>query len=147
MRERDWTDYDVLVVDDESDNLDAFRFAFRKSFRLHYAEGAAAALAMLGDLEPAVIVADQRMPGMSGIELLRRMSERHPDVVCVLISDLTHIELALTCLNEGLAFQIVLNISLSDIGLAIPPFTPTLDLSTGWQGVKDFFSAFDLENF
>ncbi|MEQ9673327.1 MAG: ABC transporter permease subunit [Roseovarius indicus] len=44
-------------------------------------------------------------------------------------------------------FLIVLKISLSDIALAIPPYTPTLDLSTGWQGVKDFFAALDLENF
>ncbi|MEQ8896456.1 MAG: ABC transporter permease subunit [Roseovarius sp.] len=44
-------------------------------------------------------------------------------------------------------FLIVLKISLSDIALAIPPYTPTLDLSAGWQGVKDFFAALDFENF
>jgi hypothetical protein len=32
MRELDWKGFDVLVVDDEQDNLDAFRFTFRKSF-------------------------------------------------------------------------------------------------------------------
>src|SRR5258706_15706607 len=35
MRDLDWKSFDVLVVDDEEDNLDAFRFAFRKSFSLH----------------------------------------------------------------------------------------------------------------
>ena len=44
-------------------------------------------------------------------------------------------------------FIIVLKISLSDIALAIPPYTPTLDFSAGWAGVKDFFSALDFENF
>ena len=44
-------------------------------------------------------------------------------------------------------FIIVLKISLSDIALAIPPYTPTLDLSEGWQGIKDFLSALDFENF
>ena len=44
-------------------------------------------------------------------------------------------------------FLIVLKISLSDIALAIPPYTPTLDLSEGWQGIKAFFSALDFENF
>ncbi|HKL06973.1 MAG TPA: ABC transporter permease subunit [Roseovarius sp.] len=44
-------------------------------------------------------------------------------------------------------FLIVLKISLSDTALAIPPYTPTLDLGAGWQGVKDFLSQLDLENF
>ena len=44
-------------------------------------------------------------------------------------------------------FIIVLKISLSDIALAIPPYTPTLDFSEGWQGFKDFLSALDFENF
>jgi putrescine transport system permease protein len=44
-------------------------------------------------------------------------------------------------------FGIVLKISLSDTALAIPPYTPTLDLSGGWDGLKDFFSNLDFENF
>lgn len=44
-------------------------------------------------------------------------------------------------------FIIVLKISLSDIALAIPPYTPTLDLAAGWQGFKDFFAELDFENF
>jgi len=44
-------------------------------------------------------------------------------------------------------FIIVLKISLSDIALAIPPYTPTLDLSEGWDGIKAFFGALDFDNF
>ena len=44
-------------------------------------------------------------------------------------------------------FIIVVKISLSDYALAIPPYTPTLDLSHGWAGIKEFFSALDFENF
>ena len=44
-------------------------------------------------------------------------------------------------------FLIVVKISLSDIALAIPPYTPQLDFGGGWQGLKDYFAAFDLENF
>ncbi|SEK75640.1 ABC transporter permease subunit [Roseovarius nanhaiticus] len=44
-------------------------------------------------------------------------------------------------------FLIVLKISLSDIALAIPPYTPTLDFGEGWAGIKEFFSALDFENF
>ncbi|SLN71309.1 Putrescine transport system permease protein PotH [Roseovarius gaetbuli] len=44
-------------------------------------------------------------------------------------------------------FIIVLKISLSDIDLAIPPYTPTLDFSEGWAGIKAFFRGLDFENF
>jgi putrescine transport system permease protein len=44
-------------------------------------------------------------------------------------------------------FLIVLKISLSDIALAIPPYTPTLDFGAGWAGIRDFFSDLDFENF
>ncbi|NVO26057.1 ABC transporter permease subunit [Donghicola sp. C2-DW-16] len=44
-------------------------------------------------------------------------------------------------------FLIVLKISLSDLNLSIPPYLPQLDPSAGWEGLKDFFSQLDLENF
>ena len=44
-------------------------------------------------------------------------------------------------------FGIVLKISLSDIALAIPPYTPTFDISSGWEGLKNYFSNLDIENF
>ncbi len=44
-------------------------------------------------------------------------------------------------------FLIVFKISLSDTAIAIPPYTPTLDFSAGWAGIKAFFSELDFENF
>ena len=44
-------------------------------------------------------------------------------------------------------FLIVLKISLSDIALSIPPYTPQLDLTEGWAGIKAFFAQLDLENY
>ncbi len=44
-------------------------------------------------------------------------------------------------------FFIVLKISLSDIALAIPPYTPTLELSEGWSGLRDLVAQLDFENF
>ncbi len=44
-------------------------------------------------------------------------------------------------------FGIVLKISLSDIAIARPPYTPILDLSTGWAGFKEYLSQLDFENF
>ncbi len=44
-------------------------------------------------------------------------------------------------------FLIVLKISLSDTELAIPPYTPTLDLARGWAGISEWWSGLDFENF
>ncbi|MCV2873544.1 ABC transporter permease subunit [Defluviimonas sp. WL0050] len=44
-------------------------------------------------------------------------------------------------------FAIVFKIALSDYAISIPPYTPQLDLSAGWEGVKSFFSDLDFENF
>ena len=44
-------------------------------------------------------------------------------------------------------FAIVAKISVSDYAVSIPPYTPTLDLSEGWAGLKAFFAALDFENF
>ncbi len=101
MRDLDWTSYDVLVVDDEPDNLDAFRFAFRKSFKLHYAGGGEEALSLLATLQPAAIVADQRMPGMSGIELLRDAKRRYPDTYAILLTAYADLEVLIDAVNSG----------------------------------------------
>ncbi|HKQ71423.1 MAG TPA: sigma-54 dependent transcriptional regulator [Polyangiaceae bacterium] len=107
MTELDFTQFPVLVVDDEQDNLDAFRFVFRKSFALHYAQGGADALAMLETLDPAVIVSDQRMPGMSGIDLLRRALERRPDAIGVLLTAYTDMPVLLEAINSGAVYRYV----------------------------------------
>ena len=101
MRDLDWRAFDVLVVDDEEDNLDAFRFAFRKSFSLHYAVGGQAALDLLDRLDPAVIVSDQRMPGMNGIELLKRAKERRPDTVGILLTAYADLAVLIDAVNSG----------------------------------------------
>jgi two-component system response regulator AtoC/two-component system response regulator HupR/HoxA len=101
MRDLDWNEFDVLVVDDESDNLDAFRFAFRKSFRLHYAQGGREALAMLATLTPAVIVADQRMPLMSGVELLGEAKRRFPETYAILLTAYADLEVLIDAVNSG----------------------------------------------
>ncbi len=101
MRDLDWRSFDVLVVDDEQDNLDAFRFAFRKSFSLHYALGGNAALKMLDRLDPAVIVSDQRMPEMSGIEFLKMAKQRCPFAVGILLTAYTELSVLIDAVNSG----------------------------------------------
>ncbi len=107
MIELDYTRFPVLIVDDEQDNLDAFRFVFRKSFALRYAQGGQEALDLLDDLDVAVIVTDHRMPGMSGIEVLRRAVEKRPDAVGVLLTAYTDMPLLLEAINSGAVYRYI----------------------------------------
>jgi len=97
----EWRNFSVVVVDDEEDNLDAFRFAFRKSFQLHYALGGPAALDVLDRVDAAVIVSDQRMPKMHGIEFLRRAKERRPDAVGILLTAYADLPVLVDAINSG----------------------------------------------
>ena len=107
MIELDFNRYPVLVVDDEQDNLDAFRFVFRKSFALTYARGGEEALGILATLDPAVIVSDQRMPGMSGIDLLRHAQRLRPDACGVLLTAYTDLPVLLEAINSGAVYRYV----------------------------------------
>jgi DNA-binding NtrC family response regulator len=101
MKDLDFRKFDILVVDDEEDNLDAFRFSFRRSFTLHYALGGKAALDRLQSLDPAVIVSDQRMPGMNGIELLERAKQIRPDAVGILLTAYADLDVLIHAVNSG----------------------------------------------
>ena len=66
----DLAKYPILVFDDETDNLDAFRFNFGRTFQLLLASSGEEALALAKENDIAAIVTDQRMPKMTGLDLL-----------------------------------------------------------------------------
>jgi two-component system response regulator AtoC len=101
MEELAYQTFPILVVDDEEDNLDAFRFAFRKSFQISYALGGQAALDLLDRVDAAVIVSDQRMPKMNGIEFLKRAKERRPDAFGILLTAYADLPVLVEAINSG----------------------------------------------
>jgi CheY-like chemotaxis protein len=84
----------ILVVDDEPDVPDLFRQRFRREARqgqyvLHFAASGEEALDQLADeIEPQLIVilSDINMPGMDGLELLRTVKQRHPDLPVMMVT-------------------------------------------------------------
>jgi len=99
--------YPVLVVDDEQDNLDAFRFNFRKAFDLRTALSGAEALEQLAETEVAVIVTDQRMPGVTGLELLARAAELQPDAVGIILTAYTDVEVLIEAINQRQIYRYI----------------------------------------
>jgi len=118
--ELDLSRFPVLVVDDEQDNLDIIRFNFRKTHPLLFATSGAEALETLKKEEVACIVSDQRMPGMSGIDLLKAARELRPDTVNILLTAYADMPLLTEALNEGLAYRYIAKPwSSEDLGHAI----------------------------
>jgi Nif-specific regulatory protein len=99
--------YPVLIVDDEQDNLDAFRFNFRKTLDLHTATSGPEALAMLADHDVAVIVTDQRMPKMTGLEMLREARKLRPDAVGIILTAFTDVDVLIEAINLGQIYRYI----------------------------------------
>ncbi|MEM1435337.1 MAG: response regulator [Pseudomonadota bacterium] len=88
----------VLFVDDEPRVLTSMRALFRKGYQVRTANSATEALAVLADGPVDLIVSDQRMPHMTGVELLARVRREYPATRRILLTgyaDLTAIESAL----------------------------------------------------
>lgn len=79
----------LLVVDDEPDMLDFLERVFRRSYDVVRASSAEDALERLDSGDFELLITDQKMPRISGIELLERVGDRFPRMVRVLISGFT----------------------------------------------------------
>lgn len=81
----------LLIVDDEPDMLDFLERVFRAEYDVIRAGGAEEALAALGAQPIDVLVTDQKMPGVSGVELLEKIAGSYPNLVKVLLSGFTDV--------------------------------------------------------
>ncbi len=99
--------YPILIVDDEQDNLDAFRFNFRKTFDILTATSGPEALAILAEKDVAVIVTDQRMPKMTGVELLREVRNKTPETVGIILTAFTDVDVLIEAINLGQVYRYI----------------------------------------
>jgi two-component system, sensor histidine kinase and response regulator len=99
----------ILCVDDEIDNLDALERLFRAKYSVLRAASGAEALKIL-DQNPenlSVLITDQRMPQMTGVQLLEKSLETHPDLVRILLTGYTDIESIIEAVNSGQIYRYI----------------------------------------
>ncbi|MCB9164721.1 MAG: response regulator [Flavobacteriales bacterium] len=91
----------VLFVDDEENNLKAFRSTFRREMEVHLANSGPEALEFLEKEQVHLIISDQRMPGMTGSEFLALARQRHPKAMRMLLTGFSDLEAVIAAVNEG----------------------------------------------
>lgn len=99
--------HSILCVDDESDNVDALERLFRRKYRVFKATSGDQALEILAENPVSVIISDQRMPQMTGVELLAESIKTHPRSIRILLTGYTDIDSVISAINNGHVYRYV----------------------------------------
>ncbi|MDO9227864.1 MAG: EAL domain-containing protein [Pseudomonadota bacterium] len=98
----------LLLVDDEENILNAIaRVLHEEGYRILCADRPRAALDLLATHAVGVIISDQRMPEMNGIELLRKVRKLHPDTVRIMLTAHADQQVVAAAINEGAVFKFI----------------------------------------
>ena len=95
----------VLYVDDEENNLVSFKATFRLKYNVHIAISGADAIKILENNLIHVIITDQRMPNMTGVEFLEKAIERFSDPIRILLTGFTDMNAVVDAINKGKIFH------------------------------------------
>ncbi len=103
----DTNSHRVLYLDDEENNLISFRAAFRRNYDILTAITAEEGINILHREDVPVIITDQRMPGMTGVEFLEKIIPEYPDTVRMILTGFSDIEAVIKAINTGRIFRYI----------------------------------------
>ncbi len=99
--------FSVLYVDDEESNLRIFKDTFRRKFNVYTATSAKEGIEILERENIDLILSDQRMPEMTGVEFLKYTFERFPNTNRILVTGYTDFDAVENAINQARVFQYV----------------------------------------
>src|SRR5437879_4879999 len=97
--------YKIMIVDDEPANLRTLERLFRPDYQVVTAPSGAEALALLDRHDVALLISDQRMPTMTGIELMMKTVAVRPQMVKILLTGYTDVGALIEAINSGLVYR------------------------------------------
>ncbi|MBT31299.1 MAG: two-component system response regulator [Thalassobius sp.] len=99
--------YNVLYVDDEESNLRIFKTAFRRHYNVFTAVTVEEGIDILTENEIHLIVTDQRMPKMSGVEFLTKILPDYPDAVRMILTGFSDVQAIIAAINSGRVYRYI----------------------------------------
>ena len=97
--------YTLLIVDDEPDVCDSVHDLLRREFRVLKAHSGQEGFRLMQEEEIHIIMTDQRMPQVSGVELLTKVKARNPQAVRMLFTGYADLESIIAAINQGHVYQ------------------------------------------
>src|SRR6516165_2142435 len=97
----------LLVVDDEPDLVHSVQDLLRFDYRVLGATRAVDGLNIMEREQVHIVMTDQRMPEMTGVEFLKRLRETHPDVIRLLFTAYADIKAVVDAINQGSVYRYI----------------------------------------
>jgi phosphoserine phosphatase RsbU/P len=97
----------ILYVDDEEDNLVVFNSTFRRDYEVHLAKSGMEGLEIMKKHQIHVIITDQRMPEMTGIQFLEKVIPDYPDSIRMILTGFSDIEAIIQAINTGRVYRYI----------------------------------------
>ncbi len=99
----------ILYLDDEQENLNSFKAAFRRDFKIYTAINAEEAEKILDKEERtiSIILSDQRMPKVTGIEFFEKIKEKYPEMIRVLVTGYSDINVVIDAINKSQVYKYI----------------------------------------
>ncbi len=99
--------YNILYVDDERQNLISFKATFRKHYVIYTAQSGEAAIKILRERKVDLIISDQRMPEMTGVELFERILPEFPNAVRMVLTGYSDVQSIIDAINKGQVYYYI----------------------------------------
>ena len=99
--------HSILIVDDEPDVVQSVKDLLRLDYKVYGATSAAEGIRILQDNEIDVVMTDQRMPEMTGVEFLKRVRVPHPDATRLLFTGYADISAVIQAINQGNVYRYI----------------------------------------
>ena len=97
----------IIYVDDEEINLTVFKHSFKNDFDFILTKSPLEVEKIIEENEIHVLITDQRMPNLSGLELIKNINEKHPEITCIILTAFTDESTILSAINKGEVYRYI----------------------------------------
>ncbi|MCK4855854.1 MAG: response regulator, partial [Bacteroidales bacterium] len=101
------TKFPLLYVDDEEHNLTSFAATFRKEYKVFTATNGEDGLDIMRNNDIKLVITDQRMPEMTGIEFLEKIIPHYPDCIRMVLTGFSDVEAIIQAINKGRVYRYI----------------------------------------